>query len=50
MKTISLLFYCLLILVMFIMEGCASSHSLNEPPLEKKTVKYTKKKRIYHLQ
>lgn len=44
MKTIALFFYCLLISVMFVMAGCASNHSLDEPSLEKKTVKNTKKK------
>jgi outer membrane protein OmpA-like peptidoglycan-associated protein len=44
MKTIVLFFYCLLISVMFVMAGCASNYSLDEPSLEKKTVKNTKKK------
>jgi|EndMetStandDraft_5_1072996.scaffolds.fasta_scaffold41928_2 flagellar motor protein MotB len=44
MKTILLFFYCLLISVTFIIAGCASNHSLDEP-LEKKTVKNTKKKK-----
>lgn len=44
MKTTSLFFYCFVTLAMFNLASCAANHSLDTPPLEKKTVENAKKK------
>jgi outer membrane protein OmpA-like peptidoglycan-associated protein len=45
MKTIALFFYCLFAATLFAVAGCASNHSLDRPPIEKKTIVNAKKKK-----